>query len=336
MPVPKNRILRLVVIFIVVIFIGTVGYVLLEDSSWSDALYMTAITLSTVGFGEVWPLSPIGRKFTIVLIFAGVGLIVYFFSSMAEYLVSLNMEVEWRRRRAKSMIQKMHDHVIICGYGQVGSSAAKTLKSSEHEVVVIDNDPERVMKAHDADLVSLEGDATRDEVLLMAGIERAESIIVCTGDDSLNLFIVLSARSLNADFYIIARANRTVNAEKLQRAGANRIVSPYEIGGRHMANIVIRPHVTDFLDVVTLSGGVEIWVEEQTLSPTCPLVGQDLVESDLRRRTGVTLIAIYRPSEGVNIVPDYETTLAGGDKLIVMGTREQLTALEELTLTDYA
>ncbi len=332
MAIPKSRILRLIVIFIIITLVGTLGYMLIERWAWSDSLYMTAITLSTVGFGEVQPLTAAGRNFTIILIFAGVGLIVYFFSSMAEYLVSLNMEDEWRKRRAKSMIKKMEDHVVVCGYGQVGSSAAKTLMDSGREVVVIDSNPERVRSAHDAEMVSLEGDATRDEVLLVAGIERAESIIVSTGDDSLNLFIVLSSRSINRDLYIIARANRSANSEKLQRAGANRIVSPYEIGGRHMANIAIRPHVTDFLDVVTLSGGEEIWVEEQTLSPTCPLVGQGLVQSDIRRKTGVTLIAIYRPAIGMNIIPDYDTILDAGDKLIVMGTREQLAALEELTL----
>jgi voltage-gated potassium channel len=230
------------------------------------------------------------------------------------------------------MIEKMRDHVIVCGYGQVGSSAAEALKSSGKEVVVIDSNADRVTLAQDADLLALEGDATRDEFLQAAGIERAESIIVSTGDDSLNLFIVLSARSINPDLYIISRANHSENSEKLQRAGANRIVSPYEIGGRHMANIVIRPHVTDFLDVVTLSSGVEIWVEEQTLSPTCPLVGQGLVQSDIRRKTGVTLIAIYRPASAANIVPDYDTILDAGDKLIVMGTREQLSALEELTM----
>ena len=327
----RSRILRLVILFLSMIAVGTIGYVLIERWSVSDSLYMTAITLSTVGFGEVRSLTPAGRIFTILLIFAGVGMIIYFLSSMAEYLVSFNMEHEWRKRRSSNMVNKMKDHVIICGYGQVGSSAAAALQESGRQIAVIDSNPDRVSAAHESEMIAIEGDATQDETLRIAGVERAGSIIVTTGDDSLNLFIVLSAHTLNPDLYIIARANQAVNGEKLRRAGANRIVSPYEIGGRHMANIVIRPHVTDFFDVVTLSGGEEIWVEEQLLGPSCPLVGRSVVESDIRRQTGVTLIAIYRPQSGTNIVPDSSTRLAEGDKLIVLGTRDQLASLEKLT-----
>jgi voltage-gated potassium channel len=330
MLIPRSRILRLIFISIVVVLIGTAGYFLIEKWSWADSLYMTAITLSTVGFGEIRPLSPAGRLFTILLIFAGVGLIVYFLSTMAEYLVTLNMEYEWHKRRSINMVKKMRDHVIICGYGQVGGSAASTLQESGRQVVVIDQNQERVKAAQENDLAAIEGDAAQDDVLRAAGIEQAGSIIVSTGDDSLNLFIVLSSRSLNPNLYIIARANQVVNSDKLRRAGANRIVSPYQIGGQHMANIVIRPHVTDFFDVVTLSGGEEIWVEEQTLAPNCSLIGQSVVESDLRRRTGVTLVAIYRPESGSNIVPDANTRFVAGDKMIVLGTREQLASLEKL------
>ncbi len=329
---PRNRLLRLVFLFIITIAVGTVGYMVIERWTWSDSFYMTAITLSTVGFGEVRALSPAGRIFTVLLIFAGVGLIIYFLSSMAEYLVSLNMEHEWHKRRSSSMIKKMSNHTIVCGYGQVGSSAVATLQESGRQIVVIDNDPQCLAAAYEADLAVVEGDATQDATLMQAGIDRAGTTIVSTGDDSLNLFIVLSARSLNPELHIIARATVSANAEKLRRAGANRVVSPYEIGGQHMANIVIRPHVTDFFDVVTLPGGEEIWVEEQTLAPNCSLVGRSVVDSDIRRQTGVTLVAIYRPDAGINIVPDSNTTLDAGDKMIVLGTREQLASLEKLTI----
>jgi voltage-gated potassium channel len=332
MIIPRNRFLRLILLFLATIAAGTIGYMLIERWSVGDSFYMTAITLSTVGFGEVRSLSPKGRVFTTLLIFAGAGLIFYFFSSMAEYLVSFNMELEWRKRRSSNMVKKLSDHVIVCGYGQVGSSAATTLCESGRQVVIIDGNTERIRSALETDMAAIEGDATQDETLVEAGVARAESIIVTTGDDSLNLFIVLSSRSLNPDLYIIARANQAINAEKLRRAGANRVVSPYEIGGKHMANIVIRPHVTDFFDVVTLSGGEEIWVEEQTLGPNSTIIDQSVVEADVRRKTGVTLVAIYRPRRDVNIVPDAATRLEIGDKLIVLGTRDQLAALEELTL----
>lgn len=331
---PRNRLLRLILLFIIIIAVGTVGYMMIERWSWGDALYMTTITLSTVGFGEVYSLSPAGRTFTILLIFAGVGMIIYFLSSMAEYLVSFNMEHEWRKRRSSNMVKKMSNHTIVCGYGQVGSSAAETLQQGDRQIVIIDNDPRRVTAAYEAELMVVEGDATQDATLNMAGIDRAGTIIVTTGDDSLNLFIVLSARSLNPELHIIARANMSANGEKLRRAGADRVVSPYQIGGQHMANIVIRPHVTDFFDVVTLAGGEEIWVEEQTLGASCALVGRGVVDSDIRRQTGVTLVAIYRPDPGINIVPDSKTMLAAGDKLIVLGTRSQLASLEKLTGID--
>ncbi len=328
---PRRRLLRLILIFVVTIAVGTAGYMLIEGWSLTDSLYMTAITLSTVGYGEVRSLSPAGRTFTIVLIFTGVGLIIYFLSSMAEYLVSLNMEHEWRKRRSRNMVKRMKDHVIVCGFGQVGSSAAAALQEGGLEVVIIDNDAERVSAAHEADLAVIEGDAAQDETLIEAGIEVARSLLVSTGDDSLNLFIVLSARSINPKLYLIARANQAANAGKLKRAGANRVVSPYEIGGQHMANIVIRPHVTDFFDVVTLRGGEEIWIEEQIIGPDSPLIGRSVVESNIRRQTGVTLIALYRQDTGTNIVPDSDTLLAAGDQLIVLGTRDQLASLEKLT-----
>lgn len=328
---PRIRFLRLLLLFIAIIAVGTIGYVLIEGWTWGDSLYMTAITLSTVGFGEIRPLGETGRIFTIILIFAGVGLIFFSLSSMAEYLVSFNMEYELRKRRSSNMIKNMKDHVIVCGFGQVGSSAAAALQENGKQIVVIDVNPERVNFAHERGLAVIEGDATQDETLSKAGVERSQSIIVSMGDDSLNLFIVLSARSINPDLYIIARANQAANAEKLRRAGANRVVSPYEIGGQHMANIVIRPHVTDFFDVVTLPGGEEIWVEEQTLGPGSSLVGRSVVEADIRRQTGVTLIAIYRPATQTNFLPDSKSKLSEGDKLIVLGTRDQLASLENLT-----
>ena len=333
MPDPKKTILRLILIAIAAVALGTAGYMVIEKWSFGDSLYMTAITLTTVGFGEVNKLTPAGRLFTVLLIFIGGGLFLYFLSRMAEYIVSMNMELEWNKMRSINMVKKMKGQVIICGYGQVGKSAAAPLKDSGEEIVVVDINPERVNAAIVDDLAAIEGDATDDEVLKLAGIENAAYIIVSTGDDSLNLFIVLSARALNPDLLIIARANISANSEKLLRAGADRTVSPYEIGGQHMGNIVIRPHVTDFFDYFTFPGGQEIWIEEQILEPDCSLIGKTVVESELRRRTGVTLVAIYRAQNGTNIIPDADTIFEEGDKIIILGSRGQLAELENLTLT---
>lgn len=327
----QNRLLRLLILVIGTLIIGTIGYMLIEGWSMNDALYMTAITLSTVGFGEVNRLSSLGQIFTILLIFLGVGVIFYSFSFMAEYVVSINMVDEFRKRRSKSMVNKLEDHVIICGYGRVGKSAAATLQEGQRQIVIIDSDPANVQQALDAGIISLEGDATQDEILLEAGLPKAWGIVITTGEDSLNLFIVLSARSIKSDLFVVARANQASSVIKLRRAGADRVVSPHQIGGQHMANIIIRPHVTDFFDVVTLKGGEELWIEELIISARCPFDGKSVGEADIRRKTGVTLVALYRQDIGANIVPDADTRLEAGDELILLGTRTQLNKMEALT-----
>ncbi|UCC53679.1 MAG: potassium channel protein [Anaerolineaceae bacterium] len=331
MMLTNNRLIRLLFLVLGTLFVGTLGYMLLEGWSISDALYMTAITLSTVGFGEVEELSSSGRIFTVLLIFLGVGVIVYSFSFIAEYVVSINMVDEIRKRRVKNMPKKFKDHVIICGYGRVGRSTARALQESQRQIVIIDSDPTRIVQALEAGFVALEGDASQDELLHESGLAKAWGIIVTTGQDSLNLFIVLSARTINPELFIIARANQANNEVKLQRAGANRVVSPYQIGGQHMANIVVRPHVTDFFDVVTLKGGEELWIEEFVISAGCPLDGRTVGEANIRQQTGVTLVALYRRKAEANIVPDANTRLEARDELIVLGKRDQLAALEALT-----
>ncbi len=326
----QNRLLRLLTLVLVTFLIGTIGFILIEGWSISNAFYMTAITLSTVGFGEVQELSPLGRIFTTLLIFLGVGVIVYSFSFIAEYVVSINMVDEFRKRRSKNMVKKLEDHIIICGFGRVGKSTATALQESHLQVAIIDSDPAAVHQAHEAGFIALEGDASQDEVLLEAGLLKAQSIIITTGEDSLNLFIVLSARSINSDLFIIARANQASSDIKLRRAGADRVVSPYKIGGQHMANIVTRPHVTDFFDVVTLRGGEELWIEELIISEGCSIEGQSVGQANIRRITGVTIVALFRQEFGANIVPDANTELEVGDQLIVLGTRTQLSALEKL------
>ena len=226
-------------------------------------------------------------------------------------------------------VDKLQDHVIVCGYGRVGRSAVAALAESRRSVVVLEKEPEQVQTALESRLTVVEGDATSDEILRGAGIERAWGLVVCTGDDSVNLFIVLSARALNAGLYVVTRSDAD-NEQKMVRAGANRVVSPHQIGGKHMANIVTRPHVTDFLDVVTLDGGIELWLEELTIEKGARLDGKTVGGANVRRYTGVTLVAVLRQAGGATITPDANTRLEAGDQLIVLGTREQLAALEKL------
>ncbi len=332
----RRRLLRLFLAIFLVLFGGTLGYVLIEDWAWGEAFYMTAITVSTVGFGEVRPLSELGRAFTVAVIFSGAGVIAYSFTTLSEYLVTASVGGQLRQRRIKRMIESMDRHVIICGYGRVGISAAQSLKASNRQMVIIERSPDHIDVAYEHDMLVLEGDATRDEVLRKAGVERALGLIVCTGDDTQNLFIVLSARALNPNIYIVSRSVDAENERKMRRVGANRVVSPYQIGGRHMANIMMRPHVTDFFDVVTLDDGLEIWVEELVIADDSPLAGKTMSSADIRRKTGVTVVALYHRSTNTTVMPDANTLMETGDELIVLGTREQLTELEKLTGTQPA
>lgn len=311
--------------------LGTLGYILIEGWSLLDAVYMTVITLTTIGFAETRPLSAGGRVFTIVLIFLGVSAVAYSLKTLGEFFFTANLGQRLQRRRMMQNVRRMNDHVIVCGYGRVGMTAAHSLRSVRQGVLVVEQQPERAEAARQDDLWVLEGDATRDEVLRDAGIDRAWGLIVATGHDGDNLLIVLSARTLNAKLYIVARSTSADNESKMRRAGADRVVSPYQMGGRHMANLMIRPHITEFLDVVTLDGGVELWLEELTIAPQSDLVGQTVVEANIRRRTGVVLVALRRGETGAMYVPDENTRLAAADELMVLGTREQLAHLEKLT-----
>lgn len=327
----RPRLTRLFAAITAVLVTGTIGYMLIEGWDWDDAFYMTAITVSTVGFGEIWPLSPEGRLFTIALIFLGVGVIAYGFTTFSEYLVTTSVGGQLRERRVKRMIEKLENHIIICGYGRVGKSASDSLAASKRQMVVIERDPDAIVEAYDAGYLVIEGDATRDETLHRAGIDRAWGMAVCTGDDTQNLFVVLSARSLSTELYIVARSVEAENERKMRRVGANRVVSPYQIGGKHMANIIMRPHVTDFFDVVTLDDGLEIWVEELVIAQNSALIGKTVGTADIRRKTGVTIVALYHRAADATVMPDADTVMQPGDELIVLGTRQQLSALETLT-----
>lgn len=318
-------------LFILAVFAaGTLGYMVLENYTFLEAFYMTAITLTTTGFGEVRPLSNAGRLFTIFLLFMGVGVLAFVLSTTVDFLMG-SFSGQLSRRRMQRTIDELKEHIIICGFGRVGSSSVAALQQSGYELVVIEREHELVRAAIEQGLLAIEGDGTSDDVLRAAGVERARGLLVSTGDDAVNLFVVLSARALNSELFIVARSSNPENERKMRQAGANRVVSPHRIGGQHMANILIRPRVTDFFDVVTLDNGQELWLEESVLDTDSTLCGRTLGEADIRRQTGVTVVAIVRREGGSTITPRAGTVMEAGDQLIVLGTRDQLTELEKLT-----
>jgi len=325
----NRRVLVLVFIPILIITLGVAGYIIIEGWSITEALFMTVITLTTVGFGEVRPLTVAGRWFTITLIILGVGTVFYSLGVSSEYLLTANVSTRLRTRRMRKAIELMNDHVIVVGYGRVGKSTVDTLQDSAQEVALVEIDGVAVQEATDKGITVVQGDATDDHILHEAGIERARTLLICTGDNTTNLFIVLSARVLQPNLRIIVRSDAASEA-KMRLAGADRVVSPYLTGGRYMANIALRPHVTDFLDVVTLEGGLELWLEDLTIDAGSPLIGQTVGQANIRQNTGVTLVAILQSESNQMITPSSATRLEAGDRVIVLGSRVQLAELEAL------
>ena len=312
--------------------LGVVGYVLIEGWTVTDSLYMTAITLTTVGFGEVQPLSPTGRLFTVFLMVVGIGTVAYGFSILGQYVLSMSLNQFAKERRMKREIQGMSDHFVICGYGRVGRNAAKELRHDGRKIVVVDQNSELLIRTKESDptLLYIAGDSTSDETLLQAGIDRAAGLLVCTGNDSDNLFVVLSARALREDLLIIVRASREQNETKMIRAGADRVISPYQIGGQQMANIAIRPELIDMLDVVTTREGVDLFLQDLILRADSPLVGKTLRENEIRHKTGVTVVLIGHTGEAPVTSPGADTILQAGDHLVVVGKGDEVAALKEL------
>lgn len=329
----RRNIVFLLLMVVGLLALGTAGYMFIENWSLIDSLFMTIITLTTVGFNEVRPLTETGRIFTMILILLGVGGLAYGLRTIGEVILERDYLRTWRQRRIMRQIVKLHDHVIVCGYGRVGQSTVSTLLEGKRPFVIIEKNPDSVETLLQQEILVVDGDATNDDVLRLAGVDRAWGLLVCTGEDSVNLFIVLSARALNPALFIVARSVEAGSEDKMRLAGADRVISPYQIGGRYMANIAIRPHVQDFFEVVTLDDGEEVWVEELVLAPQAVLVGKTLGQADVRRKTGVTLVALRHETEDgrrSTIIPDANTLLQAGDEIIILGTREQLARLEKM------
>jgi voltage-gated potassium channel len=310
--------------FLLVLALGTVGYHLIEGAPYWDAFYMTVISVTTVGFREVFPLSTAGEALTIVLIVVGIGTVAY---GVGEYYTTFRTNLT--RRRLMRSVEHLNGHYVVVGFGRVGENVAVTLRDAGREVLIVDRSEERLEHARTLGFLAIEGDATQDEVMRALGVERAAGFVVSTGGDAENLFIVLSARTLNPAMVIVARASDSGNAAKFRRAGANRVVSPYEAGGRYIANSLVRPNLTEFMEKVTLAG-VELWLEEIAVAEVSPLVGQTIGASDLPSRTGATLVAMSRERGTLMAAPAPTTSLATGDVLIVLGTKDQLAAVERL------
>jgi voltage-gated potassium channel len=319
---------------VAVIVIGTVGYMLIEHWGFLDSLYMTITTIFTVGYGEVHPQTSGGRIFTLVVIILGVGTILYGLGAMVEFVIGGQLSGMFRRRVVKRRVDGMEGHYIVCGYGRVGEAVADQFKSDKAKFVVIENDPENQARAEGASLLLVRGDASSDEVLEVAGVKRAKGLVSAVGSDAGNIFIVLSARVLNPHLFIIARAASQDAVSKLVRAGASRVVSPYDIGGKKMATLMLKPLVSDYLEIVTGGGELAFLVEEFQLGAECCVIGKSIETLAVRKRTGATILAVQRASTGLfDTNPSPDAILHPGDKVIAIGTSAEIGRLEQLIET---
>ncbi|GIV76073.1 NAD-binding protein [Litorilinea aerophila] len=326
----RTRLLGVIFTLVVLLAVGTLGYMWLEGWSWREALFMTIITLSTVGYGEVRPLSPEGQVFSMILILLGVGGAAYTFSTVTDYIVAGELRGVLRRRRTLRTIRKMHKHYIICGYGRVGRQVVEGLRANRFSVVVIDADPDVAAELDEKDIPHIIGDAADEEVLIQAGIDRASGLCTCLPSDATNVFTILSARTLNPDVYIVSRSNFYESEKKLRMAGADHVINPYWITGHRMAAQLLHPGVVEFLDVIMRQGELELRIEEIRISQDSPLAGKTLGQCQVRTETGVNVLAIRCHDGQIVTSPGPEYPLQVGDALIGLGTVAQLTKLARL------
>jgi len=295
-----------------------------------DAVYMTIITISTVGFGEVKPLSPGGRLVTIGLIIGSAGLAAYTASLAADLLASGEWRARWAQRKLMRMLSQLTNHVIVCGYGRVGKHVVHELKAEGVPFVVLDTSAENIAHLEELGHLHLRGNAADENVLKQAGIARARGLVAAVNSDAENVFIVLTARSLRADLLIIARANYEDSEPKLLRAGANRLILPYRIAGKRMVTWLMRPAVADFLDEVAHADGLDFFLEQVSLAPNSKLVGQTLAQAQLQNRFGITVLACRDVRGNWSTSPGGEQVLHADAEIIALGTREQLQELIKL------
>jgi voltage-gated potassium channel len=335
---PKYRRLRQelvggVIALVIVFLMGTLWYRLVEQWTWLDAAYMTMSTLATVGFGEINPLGERGRLFTIVLILMGLITIGYIVNRFTEALIQGYFQAGIRQRQERRLMETLSEHYIVCGYGRTGRQVALEFQAEGIPFVIVDSDPEQVEEAKELAYQVIQGDATLDESLLAAKIDKAACIVAALTSDAENLYTVLSAKTLNPKIRAIARASTEEAVQKLQRAGADAVVSPYITGGRRLAAAALRPQVMDFVDGILTGTNSSFYMEEFLIDPKiCPSVGQTLSEAKLRSQSGALVLAVRRADGTLIGGPTGDTILMAGDLLICMGTAEQLRQLTQILL----
>ncbi|MBM9615005.1 potassium channel protein [Desulfobulbus rhabdoformis] len=323
-----KKFLIITLIFVALLVGGTVGYMYLENTGFWMGLYLTIITIFTVGYGDIVPIHPAGRIFTVFLVITSVSFVMYVFSKITETMVEGNLQGLYKRRKMNKEIARLRDHYIVCGYGRIGKEICKILQEHGRPFLVIEMDEVELNALDEMHYIWIKGDASDDDVLLSAGIERAKGLVSVVASDADNLYITLTARGLNNDLYIMARSSggRGVRT-KLRRAGASKVISPYSIGARRMAHLIVRPTVTDFIDLTMRAGELDLIMEELRVTENSHMNGKNLIESEIRKRYDVIVVAIKRLDGTMLFNPKPDSVIKAEDILIVLGASEHIIGL---------
>lgn len=325
---PEQRIKIVILLIILIISIGTGGYMILANKGFLDSIYMTVISITTVGYKEIFDLNPQLQIFTILLILAGVAVIFYGLTILMQMAVEGQIRKILGRRRMEKELKKLKDHYILAGYGRVGKIVFDEFKRLNQPVVVIENDPEIIEELNRDGILHVAGNSTEDEILIMAGIKRARGLVSAIASEAGNVYLTLSARQLNPKIIIIARSDSGPAEKKIYRAGANRVICPHELGGMRMAFSMLRPNVVDFMEIESAGEDLDISIEEIIVPQGSSLDGILLKDSDLKGKLDLMVVAIKKPSKEIHYNPNANMKIEMGDVLVLLGRRENLTRLD--------
>lgn len=324
-----NILLRSIVGLVSVIILGTLGYMFIEHWSFLDGLYMTVITISSIGYGEVHKLSDAGRIFTMFLIFFGFGVVGYVLVAASRLIIEGEVQKIFTRRRFMKAIEKTKDHFIVCGFGRMGAFVCQQFHARGIPFVVVENDQETQLKIMEAGYFLSPGDATQEKVLSGANIKSARGLVSVLNSDAANVYVVLTARELNANLEIIARAGEEGASKKLVRAGANRVISPYQVGGMRMVMAILKPEVMSFLEVAMDYRDLNIEIEEIKVMDGSAYAGKSLIDTDIRKDLNLIIIAVKKPNGKMVFNPGPNTVIEENDTLIAMGEKKSLETFQK-------
>ncbi|SPD72170.1 TrkA-N domain protein [uncultured Desulfobacterium sp.] len=313
-----------------VLLFGTISYHNIEGMPLFESFYMTMITISTVGFSEIKPLSPYGRIVTMIIISTGITIGAYTIGMILQLVVEGEFKKSYWRRKMEKKISRLKGHFIICGFGRIGALICSELKANDIDFVVIEKDPKVIAVLENDDFLYLPMDSTSEETLLKAGIMNARGIVTAVTHDADNVFIILTAKGLRPDIFVLSRSSDVKNETKLFRAGANRVVSPYLIGGKRMAQMLIKPTVIDFIDIAMMSNRLDLVMEEAQIGPGSSLVGKNLIQSNLRQDYGVIIVAIKKKAGEMIFNPMPQEKLEAEDILVVLGKSEIMDKMSQV------